>query len=540
MTRLSIRTRLTLLVLLTAVSLALLRYDGFHRTRRMAETMTALYEEQVVPMQTMLELRERVRNQLLDVPTQVRLGLMTPPQAHALVERAAADVQRVWERYKEQATSPRQRQVMVRLDPVVAQAGAAGARLQGTLAGGSAEAIDDALRDAHPIVTRFDAEVEQAERLVRDDVDRQYRTAQADYERGLVWSAVWVGLSLLLVTAFGWTIRQSVGGALTRVTRQLRELTQGRADLSARIPVEQQDEVGRVATAFNQFMEHLQGLLKNVETAGLRVTSSSSQVSASTRLLETTMAQQLAATSAVEATAHQIASTAASLSGTMQEISRRAEDAQALAQRGVDGLRRIGGAMGGMEAATSSVSDRLATINAKAANITGVVTTITKVADQTNLLSLNASIEAVKAGEVGHGFGVVAQEIRRLADQTAVATLDIEQIVKEMQAAVASGVMGMDKLAEQVREAVEEVSRFSVELRRGIEDVNTLIARFGSVNEGMASQSAGASEISLAVSQLSTGATETSQALKESMLAVAALNETARELEREVSRFGTA
>ena len=107
-----------------------------------------------------------------------------------------------------------------------------------------------------------------------------------------------------------------------------------------------------------------------------------------------------------------------------------------------------------MEAA-GSINAKLAVLNEKAGNINQVVTTITKVADQTNLLSLNAAIEAEKAGEYGRGFAVVATEIRRLADQTAVATYDIEQMVKEIQSAVSAGVMGMDKFSEEVRRGMQ-------------------------------------------------------------------------------------
>ena len=82
-------------------------------------------------------------------------------------------------------------------------------------------------------------------------------------------------------------------------------------------------------------------------------------------------------------------------------------------------------------------------------------------ADQTNLLSINAAIEAEKAGEYGLGFLVVAREIRRLADQTAVATLDIERMVKEMQSSVAAGVMEMDKFSDQVRHGVQEVGNIN-------------------------------------------------------------------------------
>src|SRR6201747_2968174 len=115
------------------------------------------------------------------------------------------------------------------------------------------------------------------------------------------------------------------------------------------------------------------------------------------------------------------------------------------------------GTMRRVSEAAGSVSAKLAVLSEKAGNISLVVTTITKVADQTNLLSLNAAIEAEKAGEYGRGFAVVATEIRRLADQTAVATLDIEQMVKEMQSAVAAGVMGMDKFGEQVRRGIGDV-----------------------------------------------------------------------------------
>nr|WP_304949706.1 methyl-accepting chemotaxis protein [Verrucomicrobium spinosum] len=112
-----------------------------------------------------------------------------------------------------------------------------------------------------------------------------------------------------------------------------------------------------------------------------------------------------------------------------------------------------------------------------------MVTTITKVADQTNLLSLNAAIEAEKAGEYGRGFAVVATEIRRLADQTAVATSDIEQMVKEMQSAVSAGVMGMDRFSEEVRRGAEVVDQVGTQLTEIIEKVQTLTPSFETVNE---------------------------------------------------------
>src|SRR5207247_5039004 len=174
-----------------------------------------------------------------------------------------------------------------------------------------------------------------------------------------------------------------------------------------------------------------------------------------------------------------------------------------LAGSGHVGLTRMEESMHHVMEAAGSINAKLSVLNEKASNINQVVTTITKVADQTNLLSLNAAIEAEKAGEYGRGFAVVATEIRRLADQTAVATYDIEQMVKEMQSAVSAGVMGMDKFSEEVRRGMTEVHEIGGKLTQVIQQVQTLTPRFEAVNEGMQLQATGGEQINEALMQLS-------------------------------------
>ena len=186
---------------------------------------------------------------------------------------------------------------------------------------------------------------------------------------------------------------------------------------------------------------------------------------------------------------------------------------------------------------TGSIGSKLSVISERAANINLVVTTITKVADQTNLLSINAAIEAEKAGEYGLGFLVVAREIRRLADQTAVATLDIERMVKEMQYSVSAGVMEMDKFSEQVRQVVSEVQHIGGQLGQIIAAVQGLDQRFDQVTEGMRVQSQGAEQIREAMLRLSEGANQTSVSLREFNKATDHLREAVGGLKEEVSRF---
>ena len=158
-------------------------------------------------------------------------------------------------------------------------------------------------------------------------------------------------------------------------------------------------------------------------------------------------------------------------------------------------------------------------------------------ADQTNLLSLNAAIEAEKAGEYGRGFAVVATEIRRLADQTAVATYDIDQMVKEIQSAVAAGVMGMDKFSEEVRRGMQEVQQVGGQLSQVIQQVQALAPRVESVNDGMEAQASGAEQITQALTQLGEAAQQTVDSLRQSGLAIDELNRVAIGLRGGVSRF---
>src|SRR5262249_41022196 len=181
-----------------------------------------------------------------------------------------------------------------------------------------------------------------------------------------------------------------------------------------------------------------------------------------------------------------------------------------------------------LEKATGLIADRLGLIHERAANITSVVSTIARVATQTNLLSLNAAIEAEKAGEHGLGFAVVAREIRRLADQTAEATLDIEHIVKEMTSAVSAGAVGVEHVAPDARQGAEESRTVGAHLAQIITQVQTLTARFDTVHAGMQDQVQGAQQISAAMGQLQAVAEQAATSLYASNRAIVRLSEIAQ------------
>jgi methyl-accepting chemotaxis protein WspA len=311
-------------------------------------------------------------------------------------------------------------------------------------------------------------------------------------------------------------------------------------DLSQRLHLERGDEFGTLGTGFNRMTDELTGLVGQAQKSAVQVTTSVAEIAATAREQQATASETAATTTEIGATSREIFATSRDLVRTMNEVSGVAEQSAQLAGTGQIGLTRMEDTMRLVMEAAGSVNGKLAILNERASNINQVVATITKVADQTNLLSLNAAIEAEKAGEYGRGFAVVATEIRRLADQTAVATFDIEQMVKEIQSAVAAGVMGMDKFSEEVRRGMTDVQQVGGQLSQIIMQVQTLAPRFVMVNEGMQTQATGADQITQALAQLSEAAQQTAESLRQSTQAIDDLTHTANGLRTGVSRFKVA
>ncbi|MCX6901320.1 MAG: methyl-accepting chemotaxis protein [Verrucomicrobia bacterium] len=325
--------------------------------------------------------------------------------------------------------------------------------------------------------------------------------------------------------------------AIPAIEKDLAAMSRKTASQSSADAVLCHDESGQLLNAISTMTSNLASLLEQVQKSCAQLVSASVEIAATSNQQEATAGEFEVSTARVVTAVKEISATAQELARTMEGVKGTAEGAKQLADSGRMGMGNMEGTMKQLAEATTSITSKLSVISEKAGNINSVVTTITKVADQTNLLSLNAAIEAEKAGEYGLGFAVVAREIRRLADQTAVATLDIEAMVKEMQSSVTMGVMEMDKFNEEMKRGVRAVGEISGQLGQIIEKVKEVTGQFEKVNEGMKAQSQGAEQISEAMVHLSEGAKQTSESVKQSNAATEQLREAARSLQVEVARF---
>jgi methyl-accepting chemotaxis protein len=332
-----------------------------------------------------------------------------------------------------------------------------------------------------------------------------------------------------------WWLTNTFTARIGRAVEASRRVAAG--DLTGSIDIRGTDETGQLLRDIGAMTASLRSIVSQVKQSSLDLNATAKQLSAAGSQQENAIGSLGASTSEVAVASRQIAVTGQELLGTMNEVAGVAAETAQVADAGRGDLAGIGETMAHLEHSTASFSERLAVIRQRAEDINMVITTITKVADQTNLLSINAAIEAEKAGEYGQGFIVVAREIRRLADQTAVATLDIERLVEQMQQAVGAGVMEMDRFAAEVKEGVDRVNGISTQFSDVIDKVHGLTARFEQVNQGMQAQAAGAGQITEALMTLKEGSHAAAAALREFKAASGHMVRSVDGLTETVSRF---
>ena len=308
-------------------------------------------------------------------------------------------------------------------------------------------------------------------------------------------------------------------------------------DISGMVPPGGNDEAGQLLAGVGRMSAALRETIGRLQSAGARVTEVESDVSVALARQERIVRGFSGSVSDVSGAASQISSNAEQLLGATGAVTLAAREAARVADDGRHGLERMSESMRQLDEVMTAFTRKLATIRQRAGGINAVVTTIAKVADQTNLLSVNATIEAEKAGEAGRGFRIVAQEIRRLADQTALATKDIERMVRDMQSAVSSGTMEMDRFRNEVSTRIQQVTDVSRQLAGVVAPVQSVTQALDQVHNGMENQNAGARQVRDSLERLRVSAGQSASAVEAFVTAMNQLRASVAEINDELVRL---
>lgn len=344
--------------------------------------------------------------------------------------------------------------------------------------------------------------------------------------------------ALVLLVSF--LLSLSLSNIITRPMQRLAKLADDMTEGHVGKKVETKnakDEIGRLSTAFNLMSQSMKDLIERITTASDHIASASEQISAASVEMANGAEDQTMQ-------AMQVATAVEEMSATVLEVARNSNDASAAANKAVsvaeEGGNVVMETINGMNRIASSFQESAKTVETLGKNsdeIGEIVSVIDDIADQTNLLALNAAIEAARAGEQGRGFAVVADEVRKLAERTTKATKEIALMIKAIQSDTSGAVESITAGTEEVQRGVEyanEAGNALSQIAEVIYSVNGMIQQIATAAE---EQSSATEEISLNVETVATISKKTASGARESSEATSSLSELALGLQDSVSKF---
>jgi len=391
------------------------------------------------------------------------------------------------------------------------------------------------LKEAGPLTVKlqetFDAQVKFQEENVKEAYDKAIMT----YERQRLLMIISGALAFLLGLAGAVFLTHNFVTRLNRVSAAMDRVADG--DLSTKIKIFAKDEIGDLGHAINRTIESVHGMVTSIRDTAAQVASASTQLYATSEQIATG-AEEVAAQAGTVATASE------EMTCTSSEIAKNclmAVDSSRLAgdsaATGVAVVQETVAEMNRIAERVKESAQTVESLGARSDQIGEIVGTIEDIADQTNLLALNAAIEAARAGEQGRGFAVVADEVRALAERTTKATKEIGAMIRAIQTETKGAVASMEEGVREVEKGTTNAARSGEALNEILEQANSVTMQINQIATAAEQQTATTNEITNNIQQITEVVHETAKGSQESASAASQLSRLADELQQLVDRF---
>lgn len=374
--------------------------------------------------------------------------------------------------------------------------------------------------------------------LLKLSNDITFRAVELSHEKYsyIFWAVIgMVAMALLAFAVFYILTSRMIIGPVQEATSVANAIAEG--DLSLQLAVHSNDEIGSLSTALNSMSSSLNQMVAKISGSAEQLASSTEEITVSSREMAGGAENQSRQMDSVSAAINELGATSTEVCNNTNEAAQAAEKASQAATSGGEIVRQSIDGMSRISSAVQDTADNVGELAKHSDQIGQIISVIEDIANQTNLLALNAAIEAARAGEQGRGFAVVADEVRSLANRTTVATQEIAEMIKNIQSGTESAVNSMNVGKQEVESGVELVAKAGAALEEIVTVVDSLSGRFQQIATAATEQSAVADEITQSVTEVTEVSQSTEQTALNTVAATDELSKLASDLQTIVSRF---
>lgn len=344
------------------------------------------------------------------------------------------------------------------------------------------------------------------------------------------------GLLILIVGCLVWVLRRMVARPIDQVVGCMLQAEQ-QGDLTCRLAENGRDEMAVLSKATNRFMSNIQSFMQDVVNSASQLTAAAEQMAAVTEQTNQGVRQQQSETDQVATAINEMSATVQEVARNAAEAAKAAHDADGEAVKGKQVVSATITAIDALAREVEKAATAIHKVESDSENIGTVLDVIRGIAEQTNLLALNAAIEAARAGEQGRGFAVVADEVRTLAQRTQQSTQEIQGMIERLQSGASDAVSVMEQGRKQAESSVQQADQAG----RALEAITQAVATINDMNAQIASaaeeQSAVAAEVDRNIINISSVADQTAQGAQQTAAASEQLARLATELQSRVAKF---